>query len=46
MNDAKIIAITQPLIVSHKDLADKDVYLTAEEFIAYAARVKIGRAHV
>ena len=35
----KIIAITQPLIVSHKDLADKDVYLTAEEFIAYAARV-------
>jgi thymidylate synthase (FAD) len=39
MNDAKIIAITQPLIVSHKDLADKDVYLTAEEFIAYAARV-------
>jgi thymidylate synthase (FAD) len=39
MNTAKIIAITQPLIVSHKDLANKDVYLTAEEFIAYTARV-------
>ena len=39
MNTAKIIAVTQPLIVSHKDLADKDVYLTAEEFIAYTARV-------
>ena len=39
MNDAKIIAVTQPLIVSLKDLADKDVYLTAEEFIAYTARV-------
>jgi thymidylate synthase (FAD) len=39
MNDAKIIAITQPLINHqdcHGDLAAK---LTAEEFIAYTARV-------
>lgn len=35
----KVVAITQPLIVSYKDQADKDVYMTAEEFIAYAARV-------
>ena len=39
MSNVKIVAITQPLIVSYKDQADKDVYMTAEEFIAYAARV-------
>jgi|688.fasta_scaffold03413_49 thymidylate synthase (FAD) len=35
----KVVAITQPLIVAYKDQANKDVYMTAEEFIAYAARV-------
>ncbi len=39
MNDAKIIAVTQPLIESHRDLADKPVYMTPNEFIAYTARV-------
>ena len=39
MNDAKIIALTQPLIESHKDLANKPVYMTPNEFIAYTARV-------
>ena len=39
MNDAKIIAVTQPLIESHKDLANKPVYMTPNEFIAYTARV-------
>jgi thymidylate synthase (FAD) len=39
MNDAKIIAVTQPTIVSHKDLADNNVYMTPDEFIAYTARV-------
>ena len=28
MNDAKIIAVTQPLIVSHVDLAEKNIYMT------------------
>ena len=35
MNDAKIIALTQPLIESYKDQANKPVYMTANEFIAY-----------
>jgi thymidylate synthase (FAD) len=39
MNDAKIIAITQPLLVNHKDLANNDVYMTPNDFIAYTARV-------
>jgi thymidylate synthase (FAD) len=39
MNDAKIIAVTQPLIESHKDLANNPVYMTPNEFIAYTARV-------
>ena len=39
MNDAKIIALTQPLIESYKDQANKPVYMTANEFIAYTARV-------
>ena len=39
MNDAKIIGITQPLIVSYVDQANKDVYMTPNEFIAYTARV-------
>ena len=39
MNDAKIIAVTQPLLVNHKDLANKDVYMTPNDFIAYTARV-------
>ena len=39
MNDAKIIAVTQPLIESHTDLANKPVYMTPNEFIAYTARV-------
>ena len=57
MNDAKIIAVTQPLLVNHKDLANNDVYMTPNDFIAYTARVsnpsnqnnaltQIGRAHV
>jgi thymidylate synthase (FAD) len=39
MNDAKIIAVTQPLLVSYKDLANNDVYMTPNDFIAYTARV-------
>ena len=39
MNDAKIIAVTQPLIVSYVDQANKDIYMTPNEFIAYTARV-------
>ena len=39
MNDAKIIAVTQPLIVSYTDQANKDHYMTPNEFIAYTARV-------
>jgi thymidylate synthase (FAD) len=39
MNDAKIIAVTQPLIESYKDLANNPVYMTPNEFIAYTARV-------
>ena len=44
MNDAKIIAVTQPLIESYVDQANKPVYMTPNEFIAYTAQ--IGRAHV
>jgi thymidylate synthase (FAD) len=39
MNDAKIIAVTQPTIVSHVDMANNNVYMTPDEFIAYTARV-------
>lgn len=39
MNTAKIIAVTQPTIVSHTNLANKNVYMTPDEFIAYTARV-------
>ena len=39
MNDAKIIAVTQPLIESYVDQANKPVYMTPNEFIAYTARV-------
>jgi thymidylate synthase (FAD) len=44
MNDAKIIAITQPLVKITKELtnvgvADIERNMTAEEFIAYTARV-------
>ena len=39
MNDAKIIAVTQPLIMDHIDMAENIIYKTPEEFIAYTARV-------
>ena len=39
MNDAKIIAVTQPLIESYKDLANNPVYMPPNEFITYTARV-------
>ena len=39
MNDAKIIAVTQPLIESYKDQANNPVFMTPNEFIAYTARV-------
>ncbi len=39
MNDAKIIAVTQPLIESYRDQANNPIYMTPNEFIAYTARV-------
>ena len=39
MNNAKIIAVTQPLIMDHIDMAENIIYKTPEEFIAYTARV-------
>jgi thymidylate synthase (FAD) len=39
MNDAKIIAVTQPLIESYVDQANKPINMTPNEFIAYVARV-------
>ena len=39
MNTAKIIAVTQPQITSYVDQANNDVKMSAEDFIAYCARV-------
>ena len=39
MNTAKIIAVTQPQITSHVDMANNDIKMSPEDFIAYCARV-------
>ena len=39
MNDAKIIAVTQPQLVSYVDQANKDILMSPEDFLAYTARV-------
>ena len=39
MNTAKIIAVTQPQITSYVDQANNEIKMSAEEFIAYTARV-------
>ena len=39
MDNVKIIAVTQPQITAYTDQANNDIKMSAEEFIAYTARV-------